>query len=397
MQEVVWLLLPIAAASGWWAARRSAQKAAREQGAANPVYFKGLNHLLNEEPDKAIDVFVEMLEVDSDTVETHLALGNLFRRRGEVERAIRIHQNLIARPALTREQRAQALLELGQDYMRAGLYDRAEKLFQELRESQLHVTHALKNLLTIYQQEKDWDACLQMAEALERETGNSYALERSHYFCELALLAQSKSDLAAAEEALTQALKANAGCVRANHIRAKLAFARSDIDAALRLLRQTVEQEPDYLPEVVQEIVMGYRSLGDLSKLRSFLEEVSRQAPNGIGQLELADLIRQQEGEGPAIDYLGQQVAETPSMPGLIRLVELQCSAPDGQENPLLNSVRSHLQQLMAETPNYQCGKCGFQAKQWHWQCPSCRQWSTIKRKPLLDAEASDNHRMSEI
>ena len=139
MQELLLLLLPIAAASGWLAARRSERKQQKAcVGETGPVYFRGLNHLLNEEPDKAIDAFVEMLEVDSDTVETHLALGNLFRRRGEVERAIRIHQNLIARPALTREQRAQALLELGQDYMRAGLFDRAENLFRELKETKVH-------------------------------------------------------------------------------------------------------------------------------------------------------------------------------------------------------------------------------------------------------------------
>ena len=155
------MLLPLAAASGWLAARSSARKQEKQcVGETGPVYFRGLNHLLNEEPDKAIDAFVEILEVDSDTVETHLALGYLFRRRGEVERAIRIHQNLIARPALTREQRAQALLELGQDYMRAGLFDRAENLFRELKETKLHARQALNQLLFIYETERDWQACL---------------------------------------------------------------------------------------------------------------------------------------------------------------------------------------------------------------------------------------------
>jgi lipopolysaccharide biosynthesis regulator YciM len=165
VQELLLLLLPVAAASGWIAARRSQrQERGKCVNDTSPVYFRGLNHLLNEEPDKAIDAFVEMLEVDSDTVETHLALGNLFRRRGEVERAIRIHQNLIARPALTREQRAQALLELGQDYMRAGLLDRAENLFRELKDTRLHVRQALKNLLVIYEKERDWQACLDTAD-----------------------------------------------------------------------------------------------------------------------------------------------------------------------------------------------------------------------------------------
>ena len=161
--QIEWLilLLPLAAASGWFAASRAARKeSAKSEREANPVYFQGLNYLLNEEPDKAIDVFLEMLEVDADTIETHLALGNLFRRRGEVERAIRIHQNLIARPALSREQRAQAVLELAQDYMRSGLYDRAEQLLLELKQGRQYVVPVLRNLVKIYQQEKDWDACL---------------------------------------------------------------------------------------------------------------------------------------------------------------------------------------------------------------------------------------------
>jgi len=154
-QDLLWLLLPLAAASGWWVARLDHQnrpgKGARDFPSA---YFKGLNFLLNEQPDKAIEVFIKVLEVDSETAETHLALGNLFRRRGEVERAIRIHQNLIARPTLDKEQRSQALLELGQDYLKAGLFDRAENLFIELAENRLHSQPALRFLMQIYQQER---------------------------------------------------------------------------------------------------------------------------------------------------------------------------------------------------------------------------------------------------
>lgn len=393
VQDLVWLLLPVAAASGWWAANRSARKReARGEHESNPVYFKGLNHLLNEEPDKAIDVFVEMLEVDSDTVETHLALGNLFRRRGEVDRAIRIHQNLIARPALSREQRAQALLELGQDYMRAGLFDRAENLFKELRQSKLHVSHALSNLRTIYQQEKDWEACLEIADAMEKASGQSQSLDKSHYYCELALKARQAAKPAEAERHLKRALGVERRCVRANHMMAQLAFDRGDTKEAIKLLRMTVEQDPEYLPEVIQEIVEGYRAQSDLRTLRQFLESVTTQYPSSGSQLQLAELIRQQEGDASAIEYLGQQLARLPSMPGLIRLVELQCQSPANDGNPLLNSVRSHLNSLMADNANYQCHQCGFQAKQLHWQCPSCRRWSTIKRKPLLEADSSSTH-----
>jgi len=390
MLELLWLLLPVAAASGWWAAMRSARKRRPDQGReANPVYFRGLNHLLNEEPDKAIDVFVEMLEVDSDTVETHLALGNLFRKRGEVERAIRLHQNLIARPALTGEQRGQALLELGQDYMRAGLYDRAENLFQELRQSGMHVEHALRNLITIYQQESDWDACLKTASELEKQSGESQKLARSHYYCELAVKARKAGQGRDAQHYLKQALSANRLCVRANHLMAKFAAERDDAGEVVRLLRLAVDQDPEYLPEVLPEFVEGCKRLGDQAKLKDFLEEMAARYPNRGTELYLSELIRQQSGDAAASDFLAQCIAKAPSIPGLVRLVELQCSNPGLRDEELLHKVRDHLQRLLAERVDYQCSKCGFMAKTMHWQCPSCRSWSSIKRKPLLETETS--------
>lgn len=351
------------------------------------MYFRGLNHLLNEEPDKAIDVFIEMLEVDSDTVETHMALGNLFRKRGEVERAIRLHQNLIARPTLTREQRGQALLELGQDYLRAGLYDRAENLFLELKQDNIRMVQALRNLATIYQQEKDWEACLEVAEDLEKQTDDNLAMEKSHYYCELALIARKSGQSTEAQRLLKQAVSVNRGCVRANHLMAQFAAEQGDAGEAIRLLRIAVEQDPEYLPEVLQEIVDCYRSLSDQAKLKSFLLDMASRYPNRGTELYLAELIRQQEGEGPASDYLADYIARTPSMAGLIRLVELHCGSPTLRDEHLLHNVRNHLHRLVAERVNYQCAKCGFLAKTLHWQCPSCRSWGSIKRKPLLESE----------
>jgi lipopolysaccharide biosynthesis regulator YciM len=167
MQDLLWLLLPVAVAFGWFAAQRSKGKPGScSDSMLGSEYIKGLNYLLNEQQDKAIDVFIRMLEVNSDTVETHLALGNLFRKRGEVDRAIRIHQNLIARTSLSEEQRTDALLELGQDYMKAGLFDRAEALFKELLEHNVHISSALPLLLDIYQQEKDWDNAIAIADQM---------------------------------------------------------------------------------------------------------------------------------------------------------------------------------------------------------------------------------------
>lgn len=388
MQELLLLLLPVAAYSGWLAARRSSRQDKETHSAdAGPVYFRGLNHLLNEEPDKAIDAFVEMLEVDSDTVETHLALGNLFRRRGEVERAIRIHQNLIARPALTREQRAQALLELGQDYMRAGLFDRAENLFRELKDTKLHVQPALKNLLVIYEKESDWQACLEVADQLEAISGRKMPVWKSHYHCELALTAKAEGRASDAGSELKQALSINRGFVRANHLQAQFAASQGDYQTAIRRLRQTVEQDAAYLPEVLPELVANYRQLGDLRGLRSYLQEMAATRP-GIGaELALADLIREEEGESKAADFLAEQLTREPSLTLLLRSIELNARMPDSQSSRFLEGLRPHVRRLLEQKPLYQCSNCGFAAKTLHWQCPSCRHWSTIKRKAGCEAE----------
>jgi lipopolysaccharide biosynthesis regulator YciM len=385
-QNLLWLLLPVAAASGWWSALRYTRKQSHTPiSHQSPAYFRGLNHLLNEEPDKAIDVFIEMLEVDNETVETHLALGSLFRQRGEVERAIRIHQNLIARPALAREEREQAMLELGKDYMRAGLYDRAENLFKELQDGHLHVVHALRHLRTIYQQEKEWAACLETAEKLEKQTGENLSLEKSHYYCELA---QNEHKTSQAKRYLKRALGVHQGCVRALHMLAEQAILQNDMCEAARLLRNAVEQEPDYLPEVMPQLLESHKALGDLSQLRLLLESIAKQYPQRGAELYLAELMHQQEGEDAAVDYLSGYIQRTPSIQGLARLLELQTQRHHLGEGDLLYSVFKHLQQLLAERVNYQCHKCGFHANTLHWQCPSCKRWSSIKPKPLLETPA---------
>jgi len=388
--QIEWLiiLLPLAATSGWYAASRAARKeSAKSEREANPVYFQGLNYLLNEEPDKAIDVFLEMLEVDADTIETHLALGNLFRRRGEVERAIRIHQNLIARPALSREQRAQAVLELAQDYMRSGLYDRAEQLLLELKQGRQYVVPVLRNLVKIYQQEKDWDACLKTIEALDIESGETHDLQKSHYFCEMANKARADGDNEVARIYLKRALNVYKGCVRATHLLARIDIQENKRKDALVKLLDAAERAPEYLPEIIREIVDIYRSEGDMRGVRAFLEDQVKRHPNQGTELFLAEIIRQQSGDAEATRFLGEYIAKNPSMPGLIRLVELQCTMPSMGNDHLLYNVRAHLHRLMAERINYQCQKCGFEAKQLHWQCPSCDSWSTIKRRSLIEAD----------
>ncbi len=382
MNPLPWLLLPLAAVGGWWLAQRLPQPWKKRKSAhTTPAYFRGLNYLLNEEPDKAIDVFIELLEVDSETVETHLALGSLFRRRGEVERAIRIHQNLIARPGLDDEQRANALLELGKDYMRAGLYDRAENLFLELKETRQHVRKALENLLVIYQQEKDWQACLDVSEALQPLVKEPLGLARAHYYCELAEEALGRGDDAEAAGLLERAVVADPQSIRPRHMQARMARERGDCQGAVTLLRRIAENHPDYISEILPDLHRCHALRGDLDELRDYLESFLAERFDIEVVLALVEVLKRTQGEAAARRFLTSQMEKRPTIRGLLRLMELNAHLPDASAGRILLGLKDHMARLLAERPVYQCTHCGYAASTLHWQCPSCRHWSSLRRK----------------
>jgi len=380
MFELLLLLLPVAAASGWYAARRSLRSHQQHQPQEiSPVYFKGLNYLLNEQPDKAIDLFIKMLEVDSDTVETHLALGSLFRRRGEVDRAIRIHQNLIARPNLSREQRAQALLELGQDYMRAGLFDRAENLFLELTEMRILNEQAYINLLEIYQQEKEWQRCLDVAEQINMARHPSLSNTIAHFYCELAEDQLRRQNISAAENYLKRAQHVRRTHVRAILLQGEIEQARGDFKGVIKLLRRVEEQDPTYLSEVLPAIVACYRKLGQLQDLYTYLRDLYDRHQSTEVMLYLADLIVEKEGEAVAVETLLKHLAHHPDLKGLERLVRLNLNRGSESPRETLDILLQSVTKLLEGQSAYLCEQCGFAAKKLHWHCPSCKTWGSIK------------------
>ena len=387
MIELLWLLLPLAAASGWWAARRSSARKEATSTGYSPDYFRGLNYLLNEQPDKAIDVFVKMIEVDSETVETHLALGNLFRRRGEVDRAIRIHQNLIARPTLDRDQRALAPLELGQDYMRAGLFDRAESLFKELTEMKLHERQAYGNLRTIYQQEKDWEACLSVAKKLERLTGDPLRTERAHYYCELAEEARETKRFGDAKDLLRKAHSIDNNCVRATILQGRLAEESGDCGAAIRIYRQVEEQDADYLSEVLPSLVSCFKREGDRSELAGYLGQLVEKRSGTTAMLALAEIIEADEGSGAALEFVTRFLQRHPNLEGLDRLIGLNLKRAGDESTETLKILQHVVSTLLERRAPYHCERCGFSSKTLYWQCPSCKSWSSIKQAQDLAHE----------
>jgi lipopolysaccharide biosynthesis regulator YciM len=375
--ELLFLLLPVAAVSGWVIARRTGHGAAQTRAEPAPAFFRGLNYLLNEQPDKAIDVFLKLSEVDGETVETHLALGSLFRRRGEVDRAIRVHQNLVARSSLNATQRGFAIYELGRDYMLAGLFDRAESLFKELVEMQLQQKRALRGLIEIYQAEKEWPRCLETAEKLHRISGEPMQTELAQFHCEMAEECLRAGDTVRARTHLLDAQSVDADCIRANMLQAQMEMTAGDAESAALLYRRVVERGPRYLPAMLPDVLACWRRLGRKNVAHE-LEALFRAHPSPPLMLELSDAIERERGAAAALAFLDGYLREHADLAGAKRLLELRLRAGDtaAPSDSTLLDVVSHLLEMQ---PVYQCEHCGFEARALHWQCPSCKRWGSIK------------------
>ena len=380
IEYLLLLLLPLAVYFGWWLARSFGRRAISKRNRLfSDQYFQGLNYLLNEQPDKAIEVFLELAEVNRDTVETHLALGNLFRRRGEVDRAIRFHQNIIAKPGLGPEQRTQALLELGEDYMRAGLLDRAERLFAELIETDAHTPAALRSLLEIYQQEKDWSKALEQAQRLEQVSGEHMGDMMAQFSCELAEAALAEGDRERARRHLRQARRNDPRCVRARFILADIAVQENDSSAALDLYEEIAELDAEYVPELLDDYLDAAAAAGETARCRAKLDEWAARYKGISLTLKPTEFIAREQGGEAAGRYLVESLAAKPSVRGLDRLIELKAEGNLDAESSddILKAVTTR---LLTRQPQYRCHHCGFSGQTHHWLCPSCRHWGTTKK-----------------
>ncbi|OGT65106.1 MAG: hypothetical protein A3J38_09920 [Gammaproteobacteria bacterium RIFCSPHIGHO2_12_FULL_45_9] len=347
-------------------------------------YFVGLNFLLNEETDKAVDVFIKMLEVDSNTVETHLAVGKLFRKRGEVDRAIRIHQNLIARPQLDKTYREQALFALGQDYLSAGMLDRAERIFIELINTKLQVA-ASWALLDIYQQEKLWEQAIPIAKKLESATKKNMQSVIAHYWCELADSHFQKKHYEKANQYTLEALDADKQCVRASLLQAKVEIQNGNHKSALKSLKRIKNQNPDYLSEAIELIAQCYEKLDQAKKLVGYLKQVLEEYPHVPVVLILAERIRRWKGDKVAASFVADYIRRYPSLGGLDLFVNIYISNVEGRAKQDLLIFQNLMKKLLADKPDYQCISCGFSGKTLHWFCPGCKQWNAIKPLHCLE------------
>ncbi|HEX5314779.1 MAG TPA: tetratricopeptide repeat protein [Gammaproteobacteria bacterium] len=340
-----------------------------------PEYFRALSLLLDNQMDRALEVFMELADRDEDTVEFHFALGSLFRRKGELERATLIHQNLIARESLSREQRDLALKELGQDYLRAGLYDRAERIFLQLLDLKAHQEFAARQLIMIYEQQQDWAQAAALRRRLERITGSDEAQVVAQYCCEMAESAAARGDRAAAVEALAEARRYARELPRVRLLTARAAVERGEPREAVHEYQQLLEGDPG-LAELAMPPLAAIFPNG--ARARDFDSSVSRA------------LASAEQARTP-IAAVGFKYVHLRS-PAVIRAIEgelTQLISPysDHEIAPLMDSheARATLIPLLSgwvgQRSLYQCRVCGFRAHELYWHCPGCRGWDTMRMR----------------
>lgn len=388
--ELWWLLaLPLFFALGWGAARVDLKQLVAESKRLPRSYFAGLNYLLNEQPDRAIDAFLEAAAATPDTVELHFALGSLFRRRGEIDRAIRIHHHLLERrEELSEAQRLAALSELGQDYLKAGLLDRAEETFLRLRGT-VRDEEALRALIDIYQQEKEWRKAIAIASEMPKASGHLWQKNIAQFRCELAeqAIGAGRFDEALAE--LREALAAHRQCVRANLLIGEVEWRRGAIEAALAAWQRIEQQDARYLPLVAGKMLAAWQNLGrekeGLERLRAYLER----SPS----LDLLDLVFETllTREGPESAYLlvKNELRRNPTLSGLDRLLEAQILLAPIERRADLELIKSLIHHQTRRIARYRCQECGFQGRQFHWRCPACGEWESFSPRRSEEIEVN--------
>ncbi|MCG6656281.1 lipopolysaccharide assembly protein LapB [Halomonas campisalis] len=387
-------LLAAAVAIGWWLGRRERQSLRHP---ARPTslsrdYFVGLNYLLNEQPDRAIEAFVSALEVNSETIDTHITLGNLFRARGEADRAVKIHQNLLARPTLTSAQSDQVQLELSRDFLHLGLLDRAERLLKQV----IHETHhdptrlAAKRLLVdLFDREGEWQAAFEVAYPALVRQHEDIRRAAAHWLCELAQQERHSASPGLARKHLRKALSIDKQCVRATLQLAELEQDTGHYREAIRLLMRIPDQDRDFVPTLLTPLQHAYEMLDDEAGLADCLQQLLDREPFTSLIIRLAEVRRKREGLTAAIDLVTEQLDREPNLGALDYLLDLyqHQQLEQGEPDTRIRLLKQHTHTLLAARPRHRCRRCGFSGEPLHWQCPRCRSWGTTRPITGIEGE----------
>jgi lipopolysaccharide biosynthesis regulator YciM len=370
-------LFIIAAAIGWAFERFNRERDNQPPARISADYIRGLNLVLNRKTDEALELFVKIAEVDDETLETHFALGHLFRRRGEIDRAIRVHQNLLARPSLSEAQRHQALFALAEDYLGAGLFDRAETLFAELATSETLAQAALDKLVDIYEREREWSKAIDALHQLERRGGESSG-RIAHYYCELAEQARAKGDVEGARDYLRNVVEGGSGALRSAYIRASIAKSERHYEEAIGLYEQVLSEDRRFMAELLPELVACYRALERPGDFDAYVDRQVRADPSLRKDLAYAAVIGDLVDSRALAACIESFVTSNEVLMDLVDVEELRAATPDVRDRTIKRVVRG-LRQLALSNARYRCTNCGYSTLRLIWHCPSCKLWETVR------------------
>jgi lipopolysaccharide assembly protein B len=386
MEFETWMLLifPLFFGMGWLAARIDIKELISESSVLPQSYFQGLNFLLNEQQDKAIEAFIEVVKIDPQTVELHFALGSLFRRRGEVDRALRMHHNLVDRADLDDDKRQQAIFELAQDYLKAGILDRAENLLREL-ENTSYAKQALEFLLELFQKEHDWLKAISISQQLAVISGKLDSKQVSFYYCEMASEEIAQGNHAAARDHLQLALRDCPNAVRATMMLGDMEEQSGDQQKAIDIWKGIETQDPRYLPLVAERLLNAYRSqdreIDGIVLLRDYLKKYH--------SLDLMNVVfegvRINEGSAAAYQLVHEELERNPTLLGLDKLLEARLLEVPLANRADVEMVKNLIHKRTRNLAAYHCSHCGFKARQFYWHCPACQAWDSYS--PLRSEE----------
>lgn len=414
MNELLVLLLPLAAFTGWWLGR--SDKKNTDSG-KDDEYFKGLGYLLEDETDKAIDIFVKIADLDDSAVENQITLGNLFRHRGELDRALHIHTTLADSTNLAAETRQNLNIALADDYYAAGIMNHAEDAYQAVRESTFPDMReiARRKLITLYAEQSQWENAIAVAEELDPFYRDAIQQQVAHFHCEIAksLLAAKSHEpntdetTADVEDALTAALRCDKKCVRARIKLGRLAAEKHNYVAAIGHFQQVEKQNAAFLPEVLNDMETCYHAINQPHEWKAELTRLTQRFHNPVLLLRLTDLIATTESDTAAIDFLDQQLQKQPNIllvQSYLNFAQTHISQDNATSTAanaeatnltpsteIIQRLQSSVAKILSHTLKYRCCECGFRGNQLNWQCPGCKQWGTFT--PVTDISLKENIR----
>jgi lipopolysaccharide assembly protein B len=350
----------------------------------DPNYLAGLDYLVTEQPDRALDMFLKLMEANSDTLETHFALGSLYRRRGEVERAIRIHQNLLARDSLAPEHREQALLALAHDYLRAGLLDRAEGLFLQVSAVPRLRATALDSLRGVYERQLEWQQALDMYRQLARIKAAPARLVAAHYLCELATLAIDRGEIDVASRFLRDAVHEVSPFPRADLLRARIAERDGDVVSAVRLLRTALHEAPTLLQEELPHLLKLVGPEGRDAVLTELVQRTESHDARELKRLVFAALSAGLADALPLRAPIGRVFAEDATLQGVWWASADATDVVPRSELGASRRIAGEIGALLESADKYRCGECGFAGRSFYWHCPACHAWDSFEAYAIV-------------